>query len=518
MADADANPHNYELDVVESLPGRSARRDLFRYVTSELAVEYLAIMRLFGSTLLTELSAAEVREHLATTGLDLTLDEAEARCRQLEQWGNLVRSVRDAHVTTVNEWLRSRSRYQVSKLGGRVQRDVDAILHASDGAREVARELLGSTVEVLERILVRVQEIETTDLDALAGDVTTVFNNQRLFTDSAADFYAFVQTRVSRYDLGVPEYNAFKEMLLSYVDLLNADVSRYAPAAASLLEQIEPHLDVLTWALSSMPGLALPDGTAAERSPGRSREEWETLTAWYTGSRGRSGPALLRAAAQQALAQLLANARRMLASAGTGISRRADLLRLASWFIEADTAGAHRLCDAAFGAYPSRHLLCGPEEEDVRARVTTSWWDSDPVDVPMSLRERGDRSARGRSSRVPDPGPDRVRLLAQAEVENARRRAAAAELASIGDLRGARISPAARDMLLERLADLLAINQKLDGPVESVDTDLGLVLRAEPSEEFTVIRSDDGTLTIDGLVLRTSSQSPGAQGADEAAQ
>ncbi len=81
-------------------------------------------------------------------------------------------------MSTVAEYSRSRSRYQVSKLGGRLHREAIAILHASDGAREVARELLGQIVQSLERILQMPGRREI-DAEALAGEVTTVFGNQR---------------------------------------------------------------------------------------------------------------------------------------------------------------------------------------------------------------------------------------------------------------------------------------------------------------------------------------------------
>nr|WP_249422593.1 DUF2397 family protein [Occultella gossypii] len=111
--------------------------------------------------------------------------------------GNLVPSVRDARVATVSEWLRARSRYSASKLGGRVHRQVDNVLRASDGAREIAREFQGSTVQTLERILAHL-DATPLDGDALAGDVTTVFKNQRFFAESATDLYAFVQGRTTK--------------------------------------------------------------------------------------------------------------------------------------------------------------------------------------------------------------------------------------------------------------------------------------------------------------------------------
>lgn len=482
-----------------SPPPERSRHDLFRYLTAEESADYLAIMDLFTATLLTDLSAAEVAAQLAERDVVTDGDTVESRCRQLVTWGNLVPSVRDAKVATVAEYIRSRSRYQVSKLGGRLHREAVALLHATDGAREVARELLGQIVQSLDRILAMLDRQEI-GADALAGEVTTVFGNQRLFTDSVRDFYAYLAGILSRYDLGGEEYAQFKELLLVYIDLITADVNRHAPAVAHraglVLDRIGPLLETL----AALPGLTLPDGTPVERAQGRSRADWQELAYWYD-AHGASGPEQLRAAAGQALGQLITNAKRLLDSSGTGFSRRADFLRLARWFSAAGEETAHRLYAAAFGAYPSRHLLFGPEEPDPRTGPTTSWWDADPVHVPVSLRERGDRAMRGRSSRVPDPTADRLRLTAEAEREAEQRQAAAAELALTGSLHGATISPAARDLLLDLAGDLLA-----RGREETVDHDAGLRLRAVPGPS-TVVTSPDGTTTFTGLTLSVAGTS-----------
>ncbi|WP_418606880.1 DUF2397 domain-containing protein [Georgenia sp. SUBG003] len=383
--------------------GVTARLDLFRYLTADLGAEYRAIMTLFTSTLLADLSASEVSDGLAARGTVLSVDDVTTRCEQLERWGNLVRGIRDARVATVQDYVRSRARYQASKLGVRVHREAEALLAAGDGAREVARELLGATAETLDRIVARMtaaSDARPVNAEALSGDVTTVFNNQRLFSDSVRDFYAYVNTVLTRYDLAGEEYQQFKRLLLDYIDLLTADVARHAPVVARRFAALEPLLDDVLAAMAELPTLA--DGNA-ERLPGRTREDWENVRGWYTGADGRSGPETLRLAADQALGQLLANTKRMLASAGTGVSRRGDLLKLASWFDAADPDQAHALYAAAFGTYPARHLLGGPEEPDPRDGATTSWWAATPVEVPMSLRERGDRGARGRTSSVPDP-------------------------------------------------------------------------------------------------------------------
>jgi hypothetical protein len=138
---------------------------------------------------------------------------------------------------------------------------------------------------------------------------------------------------------------------------------------------------------------------------------------------------------------------------------------------------------------------------------TTSWWHSDPVQVPVSLRERGDRAMPGRSSRVPDPTADRLRLIAEARHEAEQRQAAAAELALTGSLHGASISPAARILVLHLLADLLARHRD-----ETIDHDIGLLLYAAPGPD-TVINSSDGTTTVAGLRLavRSTAEQEAAQ-------
>ena len=158
--------------------------------------------------------------------------------------------------------------------------------------------------------------------------MTTVFNNQRLFAESATDFYAFVRGRISRYDRGGPEYAAFKTMLLTYVDLISADVARHAPAVAALLEQIEDRLDLV---------LATLDSSQVSPAPTSKPNGHRAATPRRLGGADRlvhreAGPVRADAAAcsrRAGLGQLIANAKRMLAAAGTGVSRRADLLRLA---------------------------------------------------------------------------------------------------------------------------------------------------------------------------------------------
>lgn len=503
-----------ESSAPEQILVTGTRHDLFRYLTSPLAEEYRALLGLFAGPLLADYSPAEAAALLSERGDHLTEDQVYARCEALERWGNLVRGVRDTHAATIREFHRGRNRFHASKLGGRIYRDTESIMSASEGAREVARELLGATVERLDSILSRLdvlavvdagESVSALDVEALAGDVTVVFSNQRLFNESVSDFYAYLNQVLTRYDLVGSEYQQFKELLLTYIGLITADVTRHTPAIMDRLGQIDGRMDTLLALLDTQARLIAHDGSAVEQQAGRTAEEWALLTAWYTGSAGRSGPDTLRAAADQALGQLLTNAKRMLAAAGTGLSRRDDLIKLAGWFDESDMDTAHRLFAAAFGAYSSRHLLLGPDIAFTVDGVSTSWWDAAPVDVPVSLRERGDRSARGRTSPVPDPGLAREAVLASARLEIEARRAASAELVAAGDLHGAHVSPAARDLVMDQLGNLMAIHQDLSSTLSFSDTDLGMVLTVVPDPNtVTVISASDGAVSIHGVSLHAT--------------
>lgn len=174
---------------------------LYRYLTTEHHGEYIAVMDVFCATLLADMSALDVRNRILDVGLDIALDTVEERCLQLVVWTNLMKSPRDPHVPTVVAYQHAQKRFQVTPRGSRLHRQVREIMRMGDGAREVARELLGSMVVLLDQIIERVVGEDLVDAEALAADVTTVFNNQQLFTDSVRDFYAYLGTVLTRYDL-----------------------------------------------------------------------------------------------------------------------------------------------------------------------------------------------------------------------------------------------------------------------------------------------------------------------------
>ena len=131
-----------------------ARLNLYSYLTAGQSEQHVRIMRVLAGEVLTrQMSAAEISAKLSSDRYPVKEEDVEARCKQLVDWGNIIPSVRNYRVATIAELRRTKSRYQASKLGVGIASDVDEILGADDGAKEVARELLDVIAEQLGRVL-----------------------------------------------------------------------------------------------------------------------------------------------------------------------------------------------------------------------------------------------------------------------------------------------------------------------------------------------------------------------------
>lgn len=502
------------------------RLSAYAYLSVPERLEYLAVMRVFRGTLLADLSVPDVLAKLKRSGGSGAACDVEtltARLEQLVRWGNLLRSTHTVRATTIAEYQRSRSRYQLSKLGERVQRDADEVLAGADAAREVSSELLTLVDRGLSEIAALIAAPGSANPQQALERISTLFVQFAEFAESVRDFYAYLGQVLARYDLDGAEYQGFKELLLDYVEAITEEVSFRAPRIATHLDAIWPNLPVLLADIDAhAAGIgALAEGlpeTRVQRSRGRDLADWEGLRDWFadTGGHGRGSQVdQLRDATLRALQSLLANAKRMLRSASGEMSRRKDLLRLAAWFDAAEPQEAHDIAVAAFGIYGARHLGVAPDpDRSVPAYV--SWWTGPVVDVPVALRERGSRAPRGRAAAAEDHAEQKHRLMEQAREQTEARRAAADELRSAsGRFDQVRLSAAAMRLLLELLTSALG-NARLrqdtgdfmiDGAHAS-DADLGIRLTAwRTPGRHTVLRSADGDLTADDLALAVESAS-----------
>ncbi|MFI9580317.1 TIGR02677 family protein [Streptomyces sp. NPDC052236] len=504
------------------------RLSAYTYLSAPERLEHVAIMRVFCGTLLADLAVPDVLAKLADSGgpaAGLDAETLAVRLEQLVRWGNLLRSSHSVKASSITEYQRARSRYQLSKLGERIQREADEVLAGADTAREVSSELLA----LVERGLRELADLARGPGGVGAQDalerVSTIFVQFTEFADSVRDFYAYLGQVLARYDLDSAEYQGFKELLLDYVEAITEDVSFRAPRIATVLNVLWPRLPDLLDRLDAhargLAGVSLsPEGESGirvQRSRGREMADWEGLRGWFADVEGQGSQVdQLRDATLRALQSLLANAKRMLRSASGEMSRRKDLLRLARWFDEAAPEEAHDIAVAAFGLYSARHLGVPPAMDEV-VPAYTSWWTGPVVEVPVALRERGSRAQRGRASAVEDHSQQKRRLQQAARDRAAARQAAADELRSAsGHFARVRLTSAALALLLELLATALGNAQlrRVEGPgmgqtdgfaldaAQSEDAELGIRLTVRRiAGAHTVLDSVDGELLLDDLEL-----------------
>ncbi|GAA1306838.1 DUF2397 domain-containing protein [Saccharothrix xinjiangensis] len=486
-----------------------ARLKLYAYLDArDHQRTYLAIMRLFTSTLLADLSAGEVAGALAGAEREGRVEPGESqienvikRLKQLVEWGNLVQGRREVVASSIAEFQHGSVRYQVGKLAVRVQRDVDELLRVPEGAREVSRELLPAVERGLGRLGQTLSEALAGEArrsrEALAEQVTTLFLQHAELAATVRDFYAYLGQVVTRHHLAAEEISGFRDLLVEYIQMVVEDVLRHTPAIAAALARLNAARDGL---------LRLLDradlGERVERARGRSAEDWQELTDWFVDRPGRpSQVTALREATARAIGSLLASVKRATSGGGLLPGRRAELLKLAAWFDRGDASRGHRLYAAAFGLHPARHV--SPEPEHDRDDERTPWRDGPAVDVPVSVRSRADRSGRGRASRILDDPMTEQSLLAEARDADERRAASVAELAAAAPaLATATLSGEALGVLCELLTLAMAQRDTAAEPGSATDPVRGLRVTVSPAAgQVTRIRSAAGTLTLHDSAL-----------------
>jgi uncharacterized protein (TIGR02677 family) len=474
----------------------------------EESVTYVAVMRTFTGEiagLLSDQSATEVAARLAEQGIELDADTVDDRLSYLVEHGNLARSPRETEARSLREYLQNRARYQLTQRGELVHRFVEELLGHTEAAREVSTEMLGGILAGLRQLDSLTESgIASTDPDALARDIGTVFAQFERLVSSTRDFYTYLSQVLVRYDLDRGEFQAFKTALLDYLQRFVDEVARHMPQLAEVLRAVEPKVPALCARANAGQRLLGVDGSAARRAAGLDPEDWAGLHAWFVGGRGRDSDAAgVRRLATDAMRALLVNLRRI-ATGRRELSRYGDLLTLARWFAETDDDTAHALWAAAFGLYSCRHLAFAADDEADPVPPTASWWRTPSAEVPVALRRHGARTIRGRAGRRDDYGEAKAARLAERERTEARRTAALAEIGRhSGRLGTVRMSDDARAELLDLYARALVGHGRPMREADRAEAAVGewrLVISRTVGAS-TVISSPAGRLELVDLTL-----------------
>ena len=483
-------------------------RTLFRYLGGEEWREYRAILAVFAGTFFAEFTPEEIATAVAGAGVDPAV--VPDRLERLRQWGNLTVSSSVGNPTSLDDYYRRRNRYLITRPGQEVYEAVERLLA---GAAEVGDVQAGRLRELL-RALATVADDAESGFDGpperLVDAARAAFDVHERFTTELTQFFAELNQWQSRYDLDPDEVQFLASVLVGYVGEQLTEIERTARPIGRLLERIlpmvGPMVDTMRTGLAARVDAAgLGDRVAVRRQPGTRADDWEHLAMWFVASPGR--PARLDQLTRQALAAvrtLTANLTR-LSRVGLGAtSRRADLVRLAGYFDRAEsTAEAHRLAAGAFGLGSWRHLGMLATDGDDPVATTTSWANAPRARVPVSMRERGDATQRGRASPIRDRSAERELLRWRRERERVDSERVAEEL-----LTWAAAAPGARAPLsmpaFVTLRDLVG-QATASGPVAATRSATGAsVLRCDLAQvpgRSVVVECSEGRLVLHDIVV-----------------
>jgi uncharacterized protein (TIGR02677 family) len=448
---------------------------------------------------------------------DLRIDADEQLNQALEQlvsWGNIRADVDTSRVTTVEDFHRKRSLYQLTAAGQAAEQAIAFYEEAIGRRGQLQSVALADIADRLRslQILAAGDDPDPAKVHLLLLSVAERFSS---LADNAQAFMSALRRAIDFSDGDVDGFLAYKERLIDYINRFITDLANSGAQIAQLLGDLEAvgHERLLELAARREAADAVPEGADTAESLARAekqaldawRNRWRGLEDWFT-SQDAGYPSqarLLRQAAVTAIKQLI-DAVGLLNERRSGRSdRSADFRMLARWFAEApDDDAAHRLWRSAFGLCPARHLSVTAETADAWHDLPpgTAWRDAPPIRISPQLRKTGAYERRGKPSQVLDRSAQRDFLRRQAEREAAETAAARQRLRTTGptllsDLET--LDPRAFRLFLALLGDALASRKPGDTEVKTVTTDGTLEVRLSlvPDGGPATIRTTDGLFT-----------------------
>lgn len=510
MSSVGHNPMQSAIDETGAAVDRAdTARLLFRYLGGEEWKEYRAILSVFAGTFFSEFAPEDVIDALRVQSIDIDDSVVGERLESLRRWGNLTASTSVGNPASLDDYYKRRHRYLITRAGQEVHDMVEGILHRLDDVSDVQAGRLRDLHRALEQLI----QFCNRGLDDVASNevvdvVRRVFDPHESFSTEITQFFASINQWQSRFDLEPAEITFFAEVLVGYVSEQLVEIERMARPIAGSLRTLTPFIDAVV--LRSRSGLAarvdqagLADSVSVRYSAGANKEDWEHLMRWF--GAGEDGQSRLDSLTRQALAAvrtLTGNLTRLSRVGAGAASRRADFIRLAGFVANAQDADTvQRLMAAAFGLFPSRHLGVLASDADDPVATTTPWSSAPRAEVPLTLRERGERTQRGKVSPVRDRAAEREQLRhrrqreREAEAETARELLAA--VSNDGQLHEVDVSTLA----LRRLRLLLGASgaRRVSGQSERSARDQDLVCTVNRTSGSQVrISCPEGCLTLLG--------------------
>ncbi len=463
-----------------------------KYVAVENAPVYRAVVEVFAearSHYVVELRPGDVLSRLRAAHLAVPLadePQLEYHLDRLVEWGNLQRSHDTAAVARIEDFYRRRFLYRLSAVGEAAHRAVEEVERAVGRSGSLQSSMLGRIAEALRSALDASRAADAPKARAALHDLGAAF---RALTEEANRFIGDLDEHVAGERLEEERFLLYKRAVLAYLSGFVERLRRHAAEIAELAREVDvvgfDGLARLAVEAAELP--PSPDG--ADPRPAWVAEEaarWAGVRAWFAGD--AAGPPRverLAEVARDAVVRLARSLSRLDERRSRAADRAADFRTLARWFQDCRSDDeAHRLWHIAFGLASARHFHVA-EEDAGASSPGASWWDSEPVRVPVRLRTHGRTSEAGRPSPIPDHSDARAWMLQLRRRERAAAEAALSRFAGRGRQRLSALSglsSAELDALLGLLDDLLVAPPGGDGlwRTRTADARHDLALRAPP--------------------------------------
>jgi uncharacterized protein (TIGR02677 family) len=473
-----------------------------RAATSDNTPIYVAILAALAEAAQAyrlQLRTAEIRSRLAESP-NLGADEATIRdaLDQLRSW-QCVDWVQDPSIRamSIEEYLKRHELWELTPIGASTLVAVESVLGASHEAG------------ALQRTMFRQVRATLSDLanSVAAGDAAGVYLRLRdldlalaQLATNAREFYATINRIAREERLDDHVFLLYKDQLIAYLQSFHDDLVRNRSLIAREMAELDRDHRVNVLRLANEGD----DSRGLFAAGADWQQRWDGMLDWFVPGRSeRSEVDALSRATTVAIRELLTLLRRLTEQATRPVNRASELRETAAWFARCETDDeAHTLFDAAFGLSPVDHvgLTVADAESDGRF---PSWWDVDPVEVPLALRTYGRRPARGATAKRHDYSAAKQLLARECQVDEERRAAATTRLVSI-DLRNSRVAAAEWPTLLGWLDQVLADRPAGRSFVATVRVG-GAVIEMSSADHDSRLLGPSGTVVLRDCLVKVRS-------------
>lgn len=410
------------------------RLRLFSFVVGSERLLYLAILRAFDRArqrYQVQLNTDEVVAEIPGDAFepeDPTPTRVQGALDQLTDWKVLHRSHDGGRVTSIAEYRRRNSVYQLTEVGFLAFSAVDSVIRATPSDAELRRLAFPSVLSDLQALAAANAAGDATQVNLLLDRLHDVLSQ---LSERSGRFYLMMGELAQAHEAKPELFLRHKDLLLSHLMDFLDELQRFRPRLAAAVAAV-----AATGELELISRAASVDTTVfatIDEKRERWHSRWKGIRSWFVGDEGTpSRSEQLDARTAHAIADLLSLLRRVMHGRRGGVSRESQLQFLASWLVAtASEDDAHALFSAAFGIRSARHLALAYDDVDAMP-VGRSWWTAEPVTVSATLREYGKPPSPGRPGPLRDNAEARAAVLAQQRARRAAEMAAVERLATAG--------------------------------------------------------------------------------------